>query len=60
MRARLACFAVLLFGLTLIGAALQGMRGVDTTLKAAASQPSPVLVREQSWPPPPHRCHGEV
>jgi hypothetical protein len=58
MRARLACLAVLILGLTLIGAALQGMRGVDTTLKAAVTQPSPELVREQTWQPPPHRCHG--
>jgi hypothetical protein len=59
MRARLACLAVLLFGLTLIGAALEGMRGIDTSLKAAASPPSPEVVREQTWQPPPPQCDGE-
>jgi hypothetical protein len=59
MRARLVCLAVLLFGLTMIGAALEGMRGIDTSLKAAASPPTPQLIREQTWQAPPHDCDGE-
>jgi hypothetical protein len=46
MRARLAYLAVLLTGLTLIGVALQGMRGMDTTLQVAATHESPQQVLE--------------
>jgi hypothetical protein len=46
MRARLAYLAVLLTGLTLIGVALSGMRGMDTTLQVAAAHESPQQVLE--------------
>jgi hypothetical protein len=56
MRVRLAYLAVLLTGLTLVGVALAGMRGVDATLRVAATSPQPGLRHG----PPCHHGHAPV
>ena len=61
MRSRIAYVAVLLTGLTLIAVALQGLRGMDTSLQVAANRESPQQVVEPVWQPPRHGCdHHDV
>jgi hypothetical protein len=52
--------AVLLVGLTMIGAALYGFSGMDGSLKLAAAhtQPAPSSVLEEQAPPCHHHTGG--